>query len=173
MAGAIEQRPPVREAARPEDSRERAAKRAAELRGNFGENGMDEGTDRFYVDPKTIPDGWSYEWKVKSVLGKEDPAQEVEYARKGWEAVPADRHPEMMPKDARGRAIERDGMILMERPAEITAEARQIEARRARAQVRAKEEQLKQTPEGTLTREHDKAQPTIRKSHAPMEIPKE
>ena len=173
MAGVAEQRPPVRGEMRPEDSRDRAAKRAAELRGNMGPLGMDEGTDRFYIDPETIPAGWSYEWKTKTVMGKDDPAQEVEYARKGWEPVPAERHPEMMPKDSRGRAIERDGMVLMERPAEITAEARDIEYRRARNQVRSKEEQLRQTPEGTLTRDHAKAQPVIRKNHVAMEIPKE
>lgn len=53
---------------RPEDARARAEARAAEIRGNRGN--MDDGIDEFYVDSKNIPDGWSYEWKRHTLLGK-------------------------------------------------------------------------------------------------------
>jgi hypothetical protein len=43
-------------------------------------------------------------------------------------------------------------MVLMERPLEITEEVRAAELRRARLQVRAKEEQLSSTPQGQFER---------------------
>ena len=55
-----------------DDPQSRAAMRVAELRGNFSGGVLDEGTDDFYVDPSVIPAGWSYEWKMLTVLGKED-----------------------------------------------------------------------------------------------------
>ena len=63
-------------------------------------------------------------------------------------------------------------MILMERPTEISDEIRNIELRRARQQVRIKEAQLSGTPEGTLTREHDRVRPSIKKSFD-MPIPED
>lgn len=161
----------MRPAMREEDPRERAARRAAELRGHLGE--MDDGTDEFYIDVGIVPDGWTYEWKRRLILGAEDPSYAVHIARMGWEPVPVSRHPDMMPSNWTGTTIERKGMILMERPSEITDEARQIERKRARDQVRAKESQLAGTPDGTMTRDHDKVRPSIKKSFEAVPIPKE
>jgi hypothetical protein len=161
-----EMRPEMRE----EDPRARAARRAAELRGHLVD--IDEGTDEFYVDPHVIPDGWTYEWKVKTVMGAEDPSKWTQIERMGWEPVPLSRHPNMMPTNWAGGIIERKGMILMERPAEITEEIRQIEAGRARDQVRAKEAQLNGVPEGGLGhRDHASVKPKIKKGYAPIAIP--
>ena len=161
---------PPRAPERPEmvtdDPRARAAKRAAELRGHLGS--LDEGTDDFYIPPHYIPDGWSYEWKRKLTMGQEDPAYQVSIARKGWEPVPASRHPSMMPDGNKYQIIERKGMILMERPREISDEVRRIEQRRAREQVRIKEAQLSGTPEGTL----DRVAPSIKKTFD-MPIPED
>lgn len=167
---AFDSRPPLRAPMRDEDPRARAARRAAEIKGHLGGN-MDEGTDEFYVNTNSVPDGWTYEWKRKSVLGKEDPAYQVSLARLGWEPVPASRHPEMMPAGMSAADIERKGMVLMERPKEITDEARRIDAQKARNQVRAKEQQLSSAPEGTLTRDHAQARPNIKKSYSPVDIP--
>ena len=164
-------RQPMRESLREEDPRARAAKRTAELRNHLGS--MDTGTDDFYVDANSIPDGWTYEWKRKTVLGAEDPSYQVALAHAGWEPVPANRHPEMMPSSMTYSNIERKGMILMERPAEITAEVRQRDLINARKQVRVKEQQLSSAPDGTLTRDHAQAQPNIKKSYSPINIPKE
>lgn len=159
-------RPPMRE----EDPRVRAARRAAEIRNHLGN--MDEGTDEFYVPLDEIPDGWTYEWKRKSVLGQEDAAHQVALARQGWEAVPASRHPSFMPDSGGFNTIERKGMILMERPAEVTAEARQIELRRARAQVRHKEEQLNAAPSGQFERNNkDNSLVKVKKSYEAVPIP--
>jgi hypothetical protein len=160
------QRSPLRE-----DPRTRAARRAAELREHRGS--MDEGTDEFYIPRDIIPDGWDYEWKRKTLLGSEDPAYQVQVARNGWEPVPADRHPEMMPSTGNYTVIERKGMLLMERPKEITDEVRNADLRRARQQVRQKEEQLNSAPDGTLQRKKSDGTSltNIKKSYESIPIP--
>lgn len=150
-----------------EDPRARAARRAAEVRDHLGD--MDDGTNQFPLPP--APDGWTYEWKRKSVMGQEDPAHMTDLLRKGWEPVPASRHPEMMPTGNTYESVERKGMILMERPTELVEEARAIEQRRARGQVRAKEVQLAGTPDGTLSRDDPRVSPKIKKGYEPMPIP--
>jgi hypothetical protein len=164
--------PPVEPPAKPreEDPRARAARRALELREQASSD--DDGVDKFYIDPKLIPDGWSYEWKTFTVLGKENPSYQVAMAHKGWEAVPRSRHPHLMPLNYQGETIEREGMMLMERPLEITQEAKARDLRIARAQVRGKEEQLGGAPAGTFERSN-KDQPLVKvkKSFEHMEIP--
>lgn len=160
-----------RERMRDEDPRARAAQRAAELRGHRGDEDMDA-SDEFYVDPQDVPDGWSYEWKRKTVLGAEDPAYQVALARAGWEPVPASRHPSYMPMDGHFTTIERKGMILMERPAEISEEARNRELRKARIQVRSKEEQLGAAGPGQFERNNkDASLVKIGKSYEAIPIP--
>jgi len=158
-------------APREEDPRARAARRAAELRDH---GSLDEGEDKFKFDLSIIPDGWSYEWKMLEVLGKQDPSYQVNLARKGWEAVPRSRHPEMMPDNYAGNTIVRDGMMLMERPKEITDEARAKENKAARDQVRGKEEQLGAAPVGHFERSNKGAPlAVVKKSYESIPIPKE
>lgn len=161
----------LRPAMREDDSRERARKRAEELRGHGGT--VEETTDVFYVDPNSIPDGWTYEWKRHTVYGVEDPAYQIKLARDGWSPVPASRHPEMMPLGSAQETILRDGLILMECPAEIVSDRRRDELIKARQQVRYKEQQLAGTPEGTMTRDHARVKPSIKKSYEAMPIPEE
>jgi hypothetical protein len=174
LEGAISSIPreDMREPVREDDPLARAAKRVAELRGHLGT--LDEGTDEFFVDPSIIPEGWSYEWKRHLLLGAEDPSYNVSLAREGWEPVPVARdskHRAMMPMNWTGSHIERKGLILMERPAEIVEEVRAAERRKARDQVRAKEAQLSGTPDGTLTRDHPSARPQIKKGWESLPIP--
>lgn len=134
---------------------------------------IDGEDDRYYVDPAEIPDETSYEWKRWSTLGKEDPAYHVNLTRMGWEPVPAERHPAMMPDTYTGKTIERDGMMLMERPKIITDKIQERDYRRARAQVRDNEAQLGQAPSNTAPRDN-KGTPlaTVKKSYsAPIPIP--
>jgi hypothetical protein len=158
-----------------DDSRARAARRAAQLREHQGD--LEEGPDKYYIDPRMIPDGWSYEWKTQTVLGQENPSYQVSLARKGWEAVPRTRHPEMMPANFKGAHIERDGQILMERPLELTNEAKARDLRNARDQVRQKEAQLHGAPAGEQSpfANTNKGTPLVHvtKSYEPMPIPKE
>lgn len=166
-------REPMREPMREEDDPlARAARRAAELRGHGGL--QDEGMDEFYVDPTIVPEGWTYEWKRHLLLGAEDPSYNVSLARAGWEPVPLHRDPAhraMMPMNWSGVHIERKGQILMERPTEIVNEARNLEKKKARDQVRAKEAQLAGTPDGTMTRDHDRVRPSIKKGWESLPVP--
>lgn len=165
-------RPEMRPTATTEESpRERAARRAAELRGHDTDIG-DDGSDEYYIELGIIPEGWSYEWKVRTVLGAEDPAHQVALARKGWEIVPASRHPELMPMGYKGVEITRKGMVLMERPLEITEEARKVEYRKARMQMRDKEAQLTQAKGGEFDRTN-KGDPLVKinKKYEAIPIP--
>lgn len=167
-------RPPMRpEADTEEDPRARAARRAAEIRDSL-KGSLDDGTDKYFIPPEEIPDGWTYEWKRVSVMGKVDHNYQNSLLRMGWEPVPVSRHPDRMPMGWTG-PIEIDGLMLMERPAELTEEARKIELRQARQQVRTKEEQLNNPPSpGQFERANkDNSLVKIRKSHEPMPIPKE
>ena len=160
---------PLRPAMREEDSRSAAARRAAELRGHLGD--IVEGQDDFYVPLDEIPDGWTYEWKRHTTYGQEDPAYQIQLARSGWEPVPASRHPWMMPNNTSSQTILRKGLILMMCPTEIVQERQSAELRKARMQVRHKEQQLAGTPDGTMTRDHAQARPKISKSYEAMPIP--
>ena len=74
-----------------------------------------------------------------------------------------------------GGTIERDGMILMMRPKEISDRIRLRDDRLARDQVRAKEAQLAAAPPGTLEREYSdpRTKPKISKSYEAIPIPKD
>jgi hypothetical protein len=168
----VSDRPAMRPVMRDESPRAAAARRAAEIMGNLGT--LDNGTDEFYIDPGSIPEGWTYEWKRKTVMGQEDPAYQVALARTGWEPVPTKAHPEMMPGNGNHTIIERKGQILMMRPQEITDQVRRIDSDRARGQVQVKVEQLSGTPEGGLGhRNHPQAKPKITKSYEPIPVPKD
>jgi hypothetical protein len=167
---AFVERPPLRQPV--ESSMDRAARRTLELRGHFTGGVLDEGADEFYLNPAIIPEGWSYEWKLFSILNEEQSSYQVTLARTGWEPVPADRHPELMPRGTKEKTVMRRGMQLMERPLEITMEARQIEREKARRQVRIKEDQLTAAPPGQFGRDN-KGEPLTRlgKSYEAMPVP--
>lgn len=169
----VSNRPPLRTQMRADDpwSAAAAAQRTAEVLGHI--KTVDDGVDEFYIDRTRIPDGWDAEWKTKSVLGAEDPAQMVSYQRMGWEPAPTHLFPELMPADWKGNTVERKGMILMLRPKQITDMVRQADARRARDQIRHKEAQLSSAPDGQFTREHNQVKPKIGKSYEPMPIPQD
>ena len=158
---------------RDDDPRERARQRARELRDHHGD--MSDGTDDFYVDIDSIPDGWTYEWKRHSTYGVEDPAYQIALARAGWTPVPLSRHPEMMPYGSGLESIMRKGMILMERPAEITEEVKAHDLRKARLQVRQKEAQLNSAEQGQFSRTKSDGTSLVKinKSYEAMPIPKE
>jgi hypothetical protein len=166
----VSSQPPMRPTMRAEDPREAAARRAAQIRGHIGD--LDEGTDEFSAP--TAPDGWTYEWKRKTVMGQEDPAYQVALARSGWENVPTSYHPEMMPGQGNHPTIERKGMSLMMRPASISDEIRDIEYRKARNQVRVKEQQLNNAPDGTFERSNKNDGLTkIKKSYESIPVPRD
>jgi len=163
-------RPPLRSDMRVAPSRAEADRRTKEILGHLGD--LDQGTDEFYIPDGITPDGWTYEWKRRTVLNQEDPAYTVQLARMGWEPVPTERHPEMMPKGGDHPVIERKGMVLMQRPEAITERIRDMDRQRARDQVRMKEEQLSAAPPGHFDRTSDRrVRPKINKSYDAMPVP--
>ena len=123
----------------PMDSKARAEARIREIRDNMPDGGA--ARDKFYAPPP--PDGWDYQWKMRTVMGEEFHSYQVELMRNGWEPVPLNRHPELMPNGWQGETIEVEGLVLMERPKVFTDEARAEEARSAREAVMVKEAQLR------------------------------
>ena len=105
---------------------------------------------------EVIPDGWTYEWKTAQVYGQDQQSRMLEFRRTGWEEVPTRRHPEMMPLGTSEPFIIRKGMILMERPLEITQEMKRRDDKNARDAVRQKADQLGQAPPGTFQRQDAK-----------------
>lgn len=94
--------------------------------------------DRFNLEQMGIfpPAGWTYEWKTKTIKNWDWVDHQVELHQNGWDPVPASRHDGLcMPKGHQG-PIERGGLILMERDARLTRQARLIEKRKADEPVR-------------------------------------
>lgn len=153
LASADDVRPDVRE---PEPRKERKRKGSAVI-------------DPFQIPAERIPTGVTYEWKRLSTMGKEDPSYMMGLQENGWDPVPADRHKEYMPQNYKGTTIERDGLILMERPAYLTEEARAEDDYLSRQQIRDKEQQLALTPKDQL----DRTTPKLSKSYEAMPVPEE
>ncbi len=145
---------PRAEDIRAEDPRAEAERLAAEWFGHLDSLGPQK--DRYYVDPTKIPDGWSYEWRTYTVVGKENPQYQVQLQRAGWRTVPAKRHPELMPKgyDPDG-AILIDGMMLMERPKAITDFQRDRDRRDANAPIENIRAKMAGAPQGQFPRDAD------------------
>lgn len=156
------------ESPRTESESEAAARiRAAEILENMDGT---EGGDDFVAPP--APAGWTYEWKRRTVYNQEDPAYNIQLRRTGWQEVPLSRHPEMMPFGWKGAIIERKGMVLMERPQEVTNRFKERDRQLARNQVRAKEEQLSAAPPGTFERANkDSSMARIKKGYEPLPVP--
>lgn len=153
-----------------ETSQARAARRAREIIGDIED--LDEGPDEFAIDARDIPEGWTYEWKRQLTVGAEDPAYEVSLKRKGWEEVPASRHPNYMPPSMRDGNITRKGMVLMERPKVITDKVKANDLRRALLQVKTKRDQLSNAGAGQFERRtKDGSLVKVNTSFEPMDIP--
>lgn len=157
-------RPPLRET-----SRELAAKRAAELRTQRSHAPI--GTDEYDVSWMD-GDGWTHQWHTWSIYEQRQVSNMMSSDARGWEPVPREEYPEMMPKDSTEESIMRKGMILMRIPTEILEEYRREEAKAARDLIRGKEAQLAGTPEGTLSRSEDaRTRPRINRSYESGPIP--
>jgi hypothetical protein len=153
--------------------RELAAIRAKEIRDN-NKGDMGEEVDEFFIDADLIPDGWSYEWKRHQLMGMDMDSHFIRLSQMGWEAVPTKRHPQLMPLGTDKKFIVRKGMMLMERPQELTDEVRAIEKQKARERVMTREQQLASVEPGHFERTNkDSSMIKVKRSYAPMEIPDE
>lgn len=159
-------RPPARQEVRPQTPRELAARRDAEIMGHFGGN-LPAAQDEFYISPDSIPDGWDYAWRRHTVYNREDPTYQVQLANTGWVAVPAARHPELIPGGSKETVILRSGLMLMERPMATTERFRARDHREAIDQVRVKEAELADTKPGQM----DRMAPKLSKSMEQFAVP--
>lgn len=84
------------------------------------------------------PPGWVYEWKRLSVWNQVDQNYQANLRLRGhWTPVDASAHPGVfMAKEKSHGPIERDGMILMERPIEVHTHFVALEKRKADEKLR-------------------------------------
>lgn len=144
-------------AARPDDhvdAHEAPRKRTRRRHASVNEN-------KFHIPEEEIPEGLSYEWKRWSVSGQHDPFYIASMREQGWEPVPPKRHPNWVPPGYNEPSIIKDGMILMDRPMELTLDAKKEIRQLSRQQVREAEQRLGMTPKGELTRDFDGARPKV------------
>lgn len=86
---------------------------------------------KLYVPKEKIPTGMIYSWVRESTLNEPDPDNMTDRMVRGWQPVPAGRHPEMVPPPLPGyegmevTVIRRGGLILCEKPEEEVKWARQ------------------------------------------------
>lgn len=86
---------------------------------------------KLYVPKDKIPAGMTYSWVRESTLNEPDPDNMTDRMIRGWQPVPANRHPEMVPPPLPGyegmevSVIRRGGLILCECP------TRDVEDRKA------------------------------------------
>lgn len=154
------------------DHMERARERISQLRAQYGdmdEEDSDVYLDRFFAES---PPGWTYEWKTHTVFGKNFPHYTTQLLRSGWAPVPANRHRELLFPEYVDESIIIDGLILMERPKELTDRRRLRERNKATDQVRNSEAKLVEAPAGTAPRDaHRKTHPRVGSSVGPIGIP--
>ena len=128
--------------------------------------------DPFYIPVEEIPEGSSYEWKRFSNVGAEDPFYIAQMRRQGWEPVDPKRHPTWVPPGYSLPTIIKGGMILMERPIELTQEAQRETRQLAQQQMAEAEQRLGKTPKDTMTRDFKGVEPKVVKEYMrPVHIP--
>lgn len=137
-------REPAREQVREEPVRELNRSAAPRL-----SRSRKRSEDKYFVDQKIVPRGVSYEWKRMSCYGQPDPDHINNLQDNHWTPVPQDRHPNLV--------VKKDGMILMERPAYLTDEARQEDYDLAIGQVQSVRQNVSDTPQGQFDRNHPSA----------------
>lgn len=108
--------------------------------------------DKFAVPDPLKLEGTSYEWKTATVMGKPFHDHMIEMREQGWLPVDDRRMREHFMPPGHVGAIERDGLVLMERPQELTDEARREDHANARLAVYTKEQQLHEAGPGQFER---------------------
>lgn len=97
-------------------------------------------SDKFDVPLHFIPDGWTYQWLSQETVGKTN--NNSHFFANGWEPVPAKRHDGVFTQKGYEGHIVVDGMILVERPVQLTIEARLEEIKAAKSLLKTQNEQF-------------------------------
>jgi hypothetical protein len=121
--------------------------------------------DMFYIPLEEIPPGLTYEWKRWSLVGENNPFYIADMRGQGWEPVNPKVHPTWLPPGYNEPHIIKGGMILMERPEELTLEAKKELDALAKTRVREAEQRLGMTPNGQLSRDLPDVAPKIVKEY--------
>lgn len=120
--------------------------------------------DKFAIPPEMQAffdsQGLTVEWKRETTIGANDPSYDVLMREQGWLPVDGEQFPDYVAPGHKG-AIRRDGMVLMERPKELTEEAKAEELASARNAVAIKEQQLHGAPDGQFQRHRADGSPTV------------
>lgn len=144
------------------DHMSRAKEYMAQYRARYGD--LDQLGEITFDDKWNVeaPPGWTYEWKTFSVWNKEYPQYHNALLRSGWQAVPATRHRDKMVPGSTDESIIIDGLMLMERPQELTQQRRRSEYLKAVEIVRMSEARLADAPPGTAPRAtHPEIRPRV------------
>jgi hypothetical protein len=121
--------------------------------------------DQFFIPLDEVPEGLNYEWKRWENVGQQDPFYIARMREQGWEPVNPKNHPNWVPPGYKEPHIIKGGQILMERPMELTLEARKELRQLSKQQVREAEQRLGMTPKGEATRELTEVAPRVNKEY--------
>jgi hypothetical protein len=141
---------PEHKAVGPEPQHDPVHDHVQRIRRRRGGAGQD---NPFELPLDQIPEGSSYEWKRWSNVGAQDPFYIASMRDQGWEPVDPKRHPNWVPPGYNDPYILKGGMILMERPMELTEDAKREARQAAQAQISFQEQRLGITPKDTLSRD--------------------
>lgn len=135
-------RAPVRDTDPRQEPQREAAVRTGEKRERLRKF-ADNQNGPLFIPRELIPDGTDLQWIAIEVNGQPFPQERVQYEQNGWRAVTPDMFGgrfdgRFMPKGYRGEIVV-GGQVLMERPLELTLEAR-AEERRAAQNARGTQE---------------------------------
>lgn len=97
-------------------------------------NRSNEQADQFNVPERFKEPGWDYQWIRTSCMNKPDPAHVNANLENGWTPVQASQMPGAFMPSGHNGAIERDGLMLVERPLAMTEQAVQDGIRAAHGQ---------------------------------------
>lgn len=79
--------------------------------------------DQFEVPRQLVERGWSLQWVATSCHGESKQANVNNHMAQGWRPVPASRCPGLYHPENYNGPIERGGLMLCERPDELTLQA--------------------------------------------------
>lgn len=125
-------------------TQQRAPQRAQQGRTAAGRIAFSE--DIYAVDLDTLPDHMDYQWVTKSVMGDSTGKVRADYTRmmmNGWTPVDASRLPSY---GVPSGELEIGGQVFMERPKEMSEEARAEEWAKATGQVATQLNRLNDVP---------------------------
>jgi hypothetical protein len=126
--------------------------------------------DQFFIPLEEVPKGSNYEWKRWSISGQTDPFYIAQMREQGWEPVDPKRHPNWVPPGYSEPHIIKGGQILMERPMELTLDARKELQQLSKQQVKEAEQRLGMTPKGELSRDLPEVAPRVQKEMMRMVV---